>query len=156
MNILVIGEDGSRLGEMSLERAKQMAREVGKSLVLVNPKANVYRIVDEGKLKYDQKQKEKEQRAQKRTHKIKEVRFGLTTETHDVEVKVRHIREFLEQGFKIKVVLKLHGRQEAMRDAGIEKIKGIVESSLVNTGATVDKGPTLEGRNIIVFLSAAK
>ena len=66
MGILLVGEDGQKFGEVTLEEAKKMARDTGKSLVMVNAKANVYRIVDQGKLKYEQKQKEKSQRAQKR------------------------------------------------------------------------------------------
>ena len=156
MDILVIGEDGSKLGDMSLEKAKQLATSTGKSLILVNPKANVYRIADAGKLKYEQKQKEREQRAQKRTHKIKEMRFNLTTEQHDVDIKVRRIREFLEEGLKTKITMKLHGRQESLHAAAIEKINKVIEAAMTGGLATVDKGPTIEGKNVIVFLNPAK
>jgi len=156
MDILVIGEDGSRLGEMSLEKAKKTANDLGKSLVLVNPKENIYRMADVGKLKYEQKQKERDQRAQRRTHKIKEIRFTLTTEQHDIDVKVRRIREFLVEGLKTKISMRLHGRQESLRDLAIEKIKSIIDSSITDGIASVDKGPSVEGKNIIVFLNPTK
>jgi len=156
MNVLVIGENGDKLGEMTLEKAKQIAANEKKSLVLVNAKANVYRICDIGKLRYEQKQKEKDQRAQKRTHKIKEVRFGLTTEQHDIDIKVRRIRGFLEEGFKTKVTMRLHGRQETLRDSGIEKMKRIIEESISGGIANVDKGPIFENRAITAYLNPTK
>ncbi|MFA5024027.1 MAG: translation initiation factor IF-3 [Patescibacteria group bacterium] len=156
MNILVIDEEGNKIGEMSLEVAKKMASDVGKSLIIINPKANVYRIADAGKLKYEQKQKVKDQRAQKRTHKVKEIKFGLTTEQHDVDIKIRRVREFLEKGLKTKITVELHGRQETFKDHGFEKIKNIIEASILGGLATISRGPTLEGRNIVAFLAPTK
>jgi len=156
MDILVINEDGIKVGTMSLERAKQMAIAAKKSLVLVDPKANVYKIIDQGKLKYEQKQKERDQRAQKRTHKVKEIKFGLTTEQHDIDTKVRKIREFLADGMKTKVTIQLHGREAFCKDYGLEKIKKIVELVVADNIATIDKGPLVEEKSIVVFLNPAK
>lgn len=156
MNVLVIGESGNKIGEMSLEKAKQLAVDAGKSLVLVNPKDNIYKISDQGKLKYEQRQKEKGQRAQKRTHKVKEIKFNLTTEQHDIDTKVRKIRKFLEDGLKTKITVQLHGRQEFCKDYGLEKMKGIIAAAIDGNLATVDKGPLVEDKHIIVFLNPAK
>jgi translation initiation factor IF-3 len=156
MSILLVGEDGKMIGSTTFEEAKKIAAKLGKDLVLVNAEGNTYRIVDFGKLKYEQKQKEKSQRAQKRTHKVKEIKLGLTTEQHDINIKVQRIREFLQSGLKTKVMLQLKGRQQAFQGVGFEKIKAIIAAATEGGIATVDKPPTLEGRNIVTFLIPVK
>jgi translation initiation factor IF-3 len=156
MSILLVGEDGIKIGEMTFEEAKKIAMAAKKDLVLVNSENNVYRIADSGKLKYEQKQKERSQRAQKRTHKIKEIKLGLTTAQHDIDIKVRRIREFLQAGLKTKITMQLKGRQQAFQNVGFEKMKLIISASIEGGIATMDKSPNLEGRNIIVFLTPAK
>lgn len=155
MNIMLVGEDGQKIGEVSLDTAKKMAKTAGKSLILVNAKANIYKIIDEGKLKYDHKQKEKEQRAQKRTHKIKEIKLRPNIAEHDIEIKINHIKEFLQSGLKTKITMQFKGREQSFQELGLEKIKAII-MAVCETGATVDKGPFSEGRQIIVFLNPAK
>ena len=156
MGILLVGEDGQKFGEVTLEEAKKMARDTGKSLVMVNAKANVYRIVDQGKLKYEQKQKEKSQRAQKRTHKIKEIKLRPDTAQHDIDIKTNHIKDFLKDGLKTKVTMQFHGREQAFRDLGLEKMKAIIAAICESGLAAVDKGPFIEGRNIVVLLNPIK
>lgn len=156
MSILLVGEDGTKIGEVTLEEAKRMAANAGKSLIMVSAKGNVYRIVDEGKLKYEQKQKAKGQRAQRRTHKVKEIKLRLATDQHDIDIKVAHIREFLERGLKTKVTMQFKGREQSFHELGFEKIRAIVNAACEGGLATVDKAPALEGRSIVVFLNPAK
>lgn len=156
MSIMLVGEDGTKIGEVTLEEAKKIAASAGKSLVMVNAKNNVYRIVDEGKLKYEQKQKERSQRAQRRTHKVKEIKLRLSTDQHDIDIKVTRIREFLEKGLKTKITMQFKGREQSFHALGFEKIRAIIAASCDGGLASVDKEPILEGRNIVVFLNPAK
>src|SRR5574337_1685457 len=111
MNITLVGEDGKLIGQVSLEQARTLAKESGKDLIMINAKSNTYRIADAGKLKYEQKQKEKQQRAQQRTHKVKEIQLSPNIDTNDLNTKISHAREFLNKGFKTKITMMLKGRQ---------------------------------------------
>jgi translation initiation factor IF-3 len=156
MSILLVGEDGTKIGNVTLEEAKKIAANAGKSLIIVSAKNNVYRIADEGKLKYEQKQKERNQRAQRRTHKVKEIKLRLSTDQHDVDIKVNRIREFLERGLKTKVTMQFKGRQQSFQELGFEKMRAIVAAACEGGLGTVDKDPMLEGRSIVVYLNPAK
>ena len=152
MNITLIGEDGKLVGNISLDQARRMAKASGKDLIMVNAKSNVYRIADAGKLKYEQKQKDKQQRAQRRTHKVKEIQLSPNIDTHDLNVKVEHVREFLSKGMKTKITMMLKGRQIVFKDMAAEKLNNVV-STLVQEGvAVVDGKVKQEGRDIIVYL----
>ena len=154
--VLLIGEDGQKIGEVSVEEARRLAKEAGKNLVLKDAKRNVYRIADAGKLKYEQKQRQKQQRAQRRTHKVKEIKLRLSTDTHDLEVKTKRIREFLAKGLKTKITMQFKGRQMAFRDVGLEKMNALIATATEGGIATVDKPPKIEGRNIVAFLVPSK
>jgi len=154
MSIVLIGEDGKKIGDVSIEYAEEKAKEAGKSLMMVAK--NVYRIADAGRLKYEQKQRQKQQRAQKRIHKIKEIKLGPLTDTHDLEIKAKHIEEFLKKGLKTKVTMQFKARQIAFKEAGLVKMRSLI-APLVESGlATIDKEPKFEGRNLVAFLVPTK
>jgi translation initiation factor IF-3 len=155
MNIRLVSEDGN-LGETTLDAAKKMAKAANKSLVMVNAKEGIYKIIDTGKLKFEQKQKDKNQRAQKRTHKIKEIKLRPNIADHDLEIKTNHIKGFLLDGLKTKITMQFRGREQSFQALGLEKVKKIVLSLCELGLATVDKGPFLEGRNLIVLLTPTK
>jgi translation initiation factor IF-3 len=150
MKIILIGEDGKKIGDVNMEEAERIAKEAGRNLTMVAK--NVYRIADAGKLKYERKQKQRKLRSNQRTHKIKEIKLGLNTDEHDIAVKVRRIREFLEKGLKTKITMQFKGRQMAFRDAGLKKMSDIVSTVTSDNLAVVDKDPRFEGRNLVVFL----
>lgn len=156
MNVLLVGEDGNKIGTVSLEEAKKIAKEAGKDLIMVNAKNSVYRIADAGKLKYEQQQRRKKQSAQKRTHKVKEIQMRPSIDQHDLDVKINRIRDFLQKGLKTKVVMKFKGRQMANTAAAENKLKNIVASFVDDGIATVDRQSKFEGRNLMVFLTPVK
>jgi translation initiation factor IF-3 len=156
MKIMLIGEDGRKIGEVDFEHARNIAIENGKDLIMVDAKAGVYKMADSGKVKYDQKQKEKEQRAQRRTHKVKEIKLRLNTNKHDVEIKSKHIKEFLERGMKTKITIQLKGREQSFQEAAVEKMKSIVAFVCSDGKSIIDKGPIVDGKNIVVFIKPLK
>ena len=151
---MLIGEDGKKIGDVTMEFAEAEAEKAGKNLMMVAK--NIYRIADTGKLKYEQKQKERKQRAQKRTHKIKEIKLGLLTDSHDLDIKARHIKEFLKKGLKTKVTMRFKSRQIAFKDAGLEKMRNFVLPIVESGLAEMDREPQFEGRSLVIFLTPAK
>lgn len=151
-DITLIDESGKLITEITtFEQARRMAQNSGKDLILVNAKSNTYRIADAGKLKYEQKQKERQQRAQRRTHKIKEIQISPNIEMHDLNTKISHVTDFLKKGFKTKITMVLRGRQQAFRDVAFEKLQNLV-NDIVNTNlATVD-GQIKQEKDIFVYL----
>ena len=150
MNIILIGEDGKLVGQITIDQARRMAKESGKDLIMVNAKNNTYRIADAGKLKYEQRQKDKQQRSQRRSHKIKEIQFTPNISDHDLNVKVSHIREFLSKGLKTKLTMVLKGRQAAFRELAFNKLNAIISD--LKEIAIPDGPIKTEGRDLMVYL----
>lgn len=153
--ILLIGEDGSKIGNVSFSEAEEIASNQGKDLILVNSNNNVYKIGDSGKIKYDQKRKERKLRAQKRAQKIKEIQLRPTTDNNDLETKLKHVREFLSDGLKTKLVMKFKRQQMSYRDDGMNRM-AVIAKRFVDEGLAVAERPQFEGPNIVVFLAPHK
>jgi translation initiation factor IF-3 len=132
------------------------ASKSGLDLVEVSPTADppVCRIMDYGKYRYRQSKKVQSARKSQTVVQIKEIRLRPKTEEHDLEVKIKHIKKFLEQHNKVKVTVMFRGREIAYSDIG----RGLMES-IMNTlvdDCTVDQHPKLEGRNMVMVLSPKK
>jgi translation initiation factor IF-3 len=153
MNVNLIDENGQFLGNISFDNARRMAKAQNKDLILLNGKTNTYKIADAGKLKYEQKQKEKDQRAQKRANKIKEIKMRPVIDKHDLEVKINCIRDFLSRGLKTKIIMTLRGRQIAHKEIAFEKFNEI-PNILVSEGlAVLESHPRFEGRDLVALLA---
>ncbi|KKN17595.1 hypothetical protein LCGC14_0964280 [marine sediment metagenome] len=154
--VLLIGEDGEKIGNVSMEEARRIAKEANKNLVLKDAKRSVYRIANIGKLKYEQRQRKKQQKAQRRTHKVKEIKLRLSTDTHDLEVKTKRIREFLKKGLKTKISICFRGRQIVFKEAGLRKMHELINPLVEEKLALVSSAPKFEGRNLVTFLVPIK
>lgn len=122
-------------------------------LVEVSPTAKppVCRIMDYGKYKYDQEKKLKAQKKNTAATKVKELKFHANVDTHDYETKVRHAREFLEHGYRVKCSLFFRGREGAHQELGFEVIHRVLED--LQDIATPEQPPRLLGRSIITLLT---
>lgn len=128
--LLVIGPNGEQLGQMKLGPACYAAQEAKLDLVLVAETSEppVCRIMNFGKLCYEQKKKLKDQKKKSlATQKVKEIKFRLHIDTHDYEVKLKHGIEFLEEGSKLKITLQFKGREMAHPEMGFELIQRITD-----------------------------
>ena len=154
--VLVVDEEGTQLGVLPLREAVFKAEAKGLDLVMMAAKANppVCRIMDYGKYKYELSKKAN--LAKKRQHVVlvKEVKVSANTDTHDLEVKLKHIVKFLEQGNKVKVSLRFRGREMAYTHRGAEQLKQIA-AKVENVGKP-EKMPDLEGRQMIMVLAPVK
>jgi translation initiation factor IF-3 len=152
--IRLVDESNNQVGIVDRDFALGRAREVGLDLVEVAPNSAppVCRIMDYGKWLYEQKRKARE--ARKKTHHaagLKEIRLRLETDQHDIDIKVKHAREFIEKGHKVQFTLIFRGRQLAYQDKGYELLDKIIES--MGDMAKIDQRGRLLGRRVRLVLS---
>lgn len=126
--VQAIDENGKNLGILDTNKAIILAKERGLDLVEVSSKTQppICRIIEYGKYQYMQEKKAKKQKAQQRKFEMKEIRIGFTTSVHDLEVKVRKVEEFLKEGHKVKVDIRLRGREKAHGDLAKEKLMAFI------------------------------
>ena len=152
----MIGDDGAQIGVISTQKALELARSKGLDLVEVaaTVKPPVCKIMDFGKYSYEQSKKAKV--AKKKQHMVilKEMRFRPKTEEHDYQFKLRHVREFLKQGNKVKVFIEFRGRELAHKELGT-KILDRVTLDLAEFAAP-ETQPKMEGRSLSIIFIAKK
>ena len=155
-NVRVIDAEGKQLGILSLSDALAEAAKGGLDLVEVAPSSEppVCRVLDYGKFRYQQSKKLQDAKKSQTTIQVKEIRFRPKTETHDLQVKIKHIRKFLDQHDKVKITMMFRGREIAYTDIG-RKIMEDVREALAET-SVVEQQPRLEGRNMIMILAPPK
>ncbi|MCI8515547.1 MAG: translation initiation factor IF-3 [Hungatella sp.] len=154
--IRLIGENGEQLGIMSAREAMQLAREAELDLVKIAPTAKppVCKIIDYCKYRYELARKEKEAKKKQKVIEIKEVRLSPNIDTNDLNTKTSAARKFLEKGDKVKVTLRFRGREMAH----MSKSKHILDdfATALSDIAVVDKPSKVEGRSMVMFLTAKR
>lgn len=148
-----VAADGAQIGVLPTREALSMALDQGLDLVEISPTARppVCRIMDFGKYKYESGKKEKAQRRHQSQTRVKEVQFHLNVGDHDYETKLRHIREFLEEGHRVKVSLYYRGRENAHREMGYDLMNRVI-ADLKEFGAP-EQMPKLMGRSLIMLMT---
>jgi translation initiation factor IF-3 len=150
--LLVIDENGDKLGVISNDEAQKAARKAGLDLVEVAPQARppVCRIMDFGKFKYEQGLKEKKQRQNSKSQQTKEVRLSPKIAEHDVVTKTNAAKKFLEAGHKVQLRLEYKRRENAHKELGFEVMKKVIEG-LEGIGKPM-RSPKLEGRFLMCLV----
>ena len=154
--VRVIGADGEQAGILSIADAMRLAEDAELDLVEISPNVDppVCRVMDFGKFLYeDSKRKAAARKNQKQTQ-VKEIKFRPGTDIGDYNIKLRKLREFLDDGDKTKVTIRFRGREMAHKDLGIALLKRI-ESDLEDVGG-VEQFPKLEGRQMVMVLGPLK
>jgi len=151
--VRVIGADGGQLGVLDTSEALRIAEEGGLDLVEVSPKAMppVCKIMDYGKFKYEDSKKRKDAKKHQSTVTYKEIKFRPKTDAHDLEFKVKHIRRFLSEGNKARLVVIFRGREIVHPETGQAMLKKVVE--LTSDIAMVEQPPMMEGRRMLMIIS---
>jgi translation initiation factor IF-3 len=141
------------LGVVPTIEAMRLARETGLDLVEISPNAvpPVCKILDYGKYKYEIKKKAQEAKKKQVVVKLKEVKMRPGTDEHDFQFKLRHIKRFLEEGDKAKVVVVFKGREMAYQELGRQVMNRILEE--VKDKAKVEHSPSMEGKALIMVLA---
>ena len=149
----VVAADGELIGIMSAAEALKIAEERNLDLVKIAPQAKppVCKIMDYGKYRFEQTKREKEARKNQKIVEIKEVQLSMTIEQHDIDIKAKNATKFLTSGNKVRVVLRMRGRQLAYSAKGIEIVNNFCAQ--LEEVSVKDKEPKVEGRNVVVVLN---
>jgi len=149
----VITEDGTQLGILTLREAMMKAEEMGLDLVEIAPTAKppVAKIIDYGKLRYHQAKKEKESKKAQVVIKVKEVKLKPNIDTHDFQTKLKHARDFILKGNKVRVSIMFRGREMLHIDLGQKVVKQFCDE--LSDIAIVEAFPKLMGRTMTTILS---
>ncbi len=154
--VRLIGDAGEQIGIVPIEEARAFAQSKDLDLVEIVPNATppVCRVLDYGKYKYEQAKKAHEAKRKQTVIQIKEVKFRLKTDDHDHDTKVRHIREFLEDGKKVKATMFFRGREIVHNEIGRKTLEKIAEA--VTDVGQVEQEPRFEGRAMFMMLAPKK
>lgn len=148
-----IDADGTQIGVITTREALMRAHDQGMDLIEVAPNAQppVCRITDFGKYKYEEEKKEKASRKHQNVSKVKEVKYHSNVDEHDYQTKLRHIKEFIAEGHRVKVSLTFRGRESAHQDLGYQVMRRVLTD--LDAVATSENPPTQMGRSIIMLVS---
>jgi len=152
--VRLIGADGTQLGVMSSREALQRAYEEGLDLVEVSDASDppVCRIMNYDKYRYEQSKKLSEARKRQTVVEVKEVKFRPKTEEHDLNFKIKNIKKFLANKNKVKITLRFRGREIVYAQSqGVEVLNKIAEA--LEEEATIVQQPTMEGRQMVMFVA---
>lgn len=141
------------MGEVDTDSALALAEEEGLDLVEVSPNADppVCKILDYGKLKYQEQKKASEARKRQKTVDVKEIKMRPNIDTHDYDVKMRNVVKFLEAGDKVKVTMRFRGREMAHQELGMDVLNRVRDE--VEELSKVEAVPKMEGRQMIMVLA---
>jgi translation initiation factor IF-3 len=151
--VRLIGAGGEQVGIVPAFKALEAAKEQGLDLVEVSPDARppVCKILDYGKYKYEHEKREKEAKKKQHVVVVKEIKIRPKIDKHDLEVKLRHCKEFLEDGDRVRLVITFRGREMAHQEFG----RTILAKSLADLAevAIVEQHPKFEGNNLGCLLA---
>lgn len=152
-NVLVIDDQGTKLGVIPSAEAVRLAEERGFDLVEVAPQADppVCRIMDYGKYRFQQQKREKDARKKQKNQSVKEIKMRPKIDQHDYDFKVRAIRSFLEDGHRVKVSIFFRGREMAFLDRGREVLDRVMAD--LADAAKIDSEPRMEGSYMRMMVS---
>ena len=150
--VRVVGESGEQLGIMSSKEAQLLAKDRGVDLVEIAASANppVVKIIDWGKFQYQKMKEEAKNRkkAREKQSELKQMKIGLKISENDLNIKVRKMRGFLDDGDRVKVIIIFRGREMTHKELGKELLDKVV--ALLGDDAIVEGTPQMNGRNLSV------
>jgi len=154
--VLLIDQNGKKVGVVPVKEALKVAEEAGLDLVEVAPnsKPPVCRVLDFGKYLYELRKREHEAKKKQKQIQVKVVKFRPKIGEHDYQVKLKHIKKFIEEGNKVKVVVFLRGRERAKPELAHKIINRIVED--IAEIAEPDKTPKAERATVFVSFMPKK
>lgn len=155
-SVRLIDENGRMVGIVSNNEAQRRAQDAGLDLVEFDPNQRppICKIINFGKFKYDSEKKEKEARKMSKVLPIKEVQFSPNVDTNDVKIKTRKIREFLNDGHKVKITMRFKGRDLAHVDIGKNTFETIIGG--ISDVSKIENKTEFTGNTLIVLISPLK
>jgi translation initiation factor IF-3 len=152
--VRLIDADGEQVGIVKTDEARKRAEEASMDLVEVAPDARppVCRIMNYSKFLFEQQKKERADKKKQQANETKEIRLRPGTDVGDINIKAQHAREFLEQGFKVVLMLQFRGREMAHRELGIEMINRF--AGMLEDVSKIEQMPRQEGRRMNAVLAS--
>ena len=149
----MIDEDGGQLGILPIKEAIEMAKGKGLDVVEVSPNTEppVCKILDHGKYLFEQKKKSQGAKKKQKTIQVKEIKFRPLIEIGDYEVKVNKIKDFIEQGNKVKISLRYRGREMRHVELGHDLLKRVLTD--IEEISSVEQEVQFEGRQLITVVA---
>ena len=154
---MLIGQNGEKLGLLSINEALESAKKASLDLVQVSPsdaKPIVCKLLDYGKYLFNKKKSVSGSKTKVKRNTIKEIKFRPSTDTGDYNIKLKKIKSFILSGDKTKISIRFRGREILNSDLGLELLSR-VRNELEDI-AQVDQEPSLEGRQLLMILSPLK
>ncbi len=141
------------VGVVTRHEALTRAQEAGLDLVEVAPQANppVCKILDFGKFKYEEQKRKSEARKKQKVIDVKEIKLRPGIDDHDYDVKMRQMLKFIEEGDKVKVVMRFRGREMAHQDLGMVVLMRVKDG--LDKVAKIEQSPRTEGRQMTMVMS---
>jgi len=150
--VMLILEDGEKKGIVSIDEALAAARAAGLDLVEVGPgETPVCKVLDYGKLRFENQKKKAANRKNQRTQSLKEIKMRPNIDVHDYGVKTRAMEKFFDRGDKVKVTVRFRGREMAHMDRGMDLLQRVKED--FEETAKVEFEPKTEGRMMVMVLA---
>lgn len=151
-SIRLVDHNGNMVGVVSVPEALRMADNVGLDLVEISPNASppVCKILDYGKYRYEAQKKAHEARKKQKVIQIKEIKLRPTIDKHDLDIKMKAVAGFIEEGDKVRISMRFRGREMDHSEIGLELLNGIVERFQEN--AKIEQMPKSEGRQIVMMV----
>jgi len=154
--VRLIGPDGEQLGLFITSEAIKRAEAEGLDLVEVSPQARppVCKIMDYGKFKYEQSKRKAEAKKKQQVVHLKEIKMRPSTDEHDFQTKMKHIKRFLEDGDRVKITIRFRGREMTHKELGRERMDRVVEE--LKEVAEIFQHPKMEGRMMNMLIQPIK
>lgn len=155
-SVRLVDEEGNMIGITATGDAIRRAEDAGLDLVEVSPNADppVCKILDYGKYKYIEQKKKADARKKQKTVEVKEIKMRPGIDTNDYDIKMRRVREFLEEGDWVKVTLRFRGREMMHREKGMDVLDRVRDD--LGETAKIQQLPKMEGRQLMMVVIPAK
>lgn len=147
-SIRLIDHNGNMIGVVSVAEGLRMAEQVGLDLVEISPGASppVCKILDFGKYRYEAQKKAHEARRKQKVIQIKEIKLRPMIDKHDLDIKIKHVMEFLEDGDKVRITLRFRGREMDHQNLGFQVLERVQEA--LKDICKIESPPRMEGKQI--------
>lgn len=154
--VRLVDQDGGMVGVVALRDALIRAEDVGLDLVEISPNASppVCKILDYGKFKYQAQKKANEARKKQKVIEVKEIKMRPSIDGNDYSIKMKKVREFLDEGDKVKVTMRFRGREMAHQHLAMNILEKVRED--MADLAKIEQFPKLEGRQMIMVMAPIK
>jgi translation initiation factor IF-3 len=149
----VIDAKGEQAGVLTIREALQLAFDSGLDLVEIAPQADppVCKVLDFGKFKYELQKRKNEARKKQKVIEVKEIKMRPSIDEHDYQVKLRHMRGFLEEGDKVKVTIRFRGRELVHQDLGLKVLERVRDE--LEEVSKVEQHAKIEGKQMVMVIA---